>query len=135
MPRIRTLLTMLAIAGVLVHAALLVRHGSMMLQRHAADLSLTAALAMICHGNDEQASPSSSSNLPEIPPPSDGQRSGTGDCPLCSGMTTAAAIPSEPAALLCLVRFTSLRIVIVSETIADRMAARRPPARAPPLQA
>lgn len=83
----RRVVSGLLMLGVLVHAAALVRHNSVMLDAHMMRASLIVDLMAICHpsgnGTIDKAS------LPDVPMPTDAQN----NCPVCSGLTFTTALP------------------------------------------
>jgi len=127
---ISTLLRYLAIIGIILHAGLIVRHNAAMLGSHLQLASLTADLAEICHG---AGGPSAADQhqLPKMPSPG----SDLGSCPMCTGCISAVAILPTPYSIARVPHRTVIRMEVVGETIAQRLARLRPPSRAPPLLA
>jgi hypothetical protein len=120
---LRRSISYLVVLGVLLHAAALVRHNTVMLEAHGLRASLIADLMVICHPSGTNSFDSAS--LPDVPVPTDAQNG----CPVCSGLAFALALPT-PSLTPHFVTFDPprLRPVIV--------AAHRPPPRAnlPPLR-
>jgi hypothetical protein len=104
--RLRLLISTVATMGVLLHAALLVRH------------SLTMA----------DAAPAS--DLPNLPQPSDPE-----GCPVCAGLVAAFAVLGPQAIVQRAEPATDTRLPgIAFATLPSRRAA-HPPARGPPASA
>jgi hypothetical protein len=124
--RFRFIVSLLALLGVLLHAGLLVRHSTMMLNAKLLNQELAAALGVICH-SDGTTSRLPASDLPALPEPPGNQ----GDCPLCMGLMAVAVLPSNDLPSFA-PDLASARIAVVSEVIAPRLSAVCPPARGPP---
>lgn len=134
--RIRRVVGVLALLGVLLHAAALVRHNSFALARllspqpttSAADIALASLAAAgltdgtICHveGGD--------------PAPSSGQQSPSHDCPICGGLVSAVALTPS---VLPLLPVQHVRAVMArpEDRRATALRFARPQARGPPVRA
>lgn len=118
----------IAMLGVLLHAAALVRHHGVMLDAYLEYQELVAGLTAICHG-DPDAAASSPADFPGYPNPSNALK----DCPVCSAQAPTFAV-AAPQSLETPVRLAAR---------ADRPELARspctqphpvcPPARGPPL--
>ncbi|MEQ1614431.1 MAG: DUF2946 family protein [Hyphomicrobiaceae bacterium] len=126
MLRFRAIVGVLAMLGVLLHAGLLVRHNTMMLNAKFLNQELTAALGVICH-SDGSTSQLAGSDAPTVPEPS-GNR---GDCPLCMGLMSVVILPTYDAPSFA-PDLASARIAVMAEIIAPRLSAVCPPPRGPP---
>jgi hypothetical protein len=84
--RFRTLIRLIAVLGVLLHAAALVRHHGMMLGGHLQHQALLSDLAALCHAGGDNGSPTA--ELPWIPAPTQSKS----DCPVCAGQVSAFAL-------------------------------------------
>ena len=122
--RTRGLIGIIAMLGVLLHAAIVVRHHGLMLNAQLQYQALAADFRVICHGT---VTPSEA-ELPNLPRPA----STDYDCPVCSGLVGIFALAAvEPIA-------PPLPLPSAHDRPADRpmlqSAARRdlPPARGPP---
>lgn len=125
--RVRSSINVLAIIAVLLHAAVLVRHGGSMLQRALAQSSLELALGVICHGAGGSGA-IDPAQIPGAPAPSNDQ----GDCPICNGCVAAAAILSTPDLDVRTPPRQTARMRVVSAIITKRLTGVRPPPRGPP---
>ena len=85
--RRRRWIAMMAMVGVLLHAAALVRHHGVMLAVHLEYQSLVSGLSAFCHGGLEEAG-KTALDLPAVPQPSDAQNG----CPICAGHAPALAV-------------------------------------------
>jgi hypothetical protein len=121
----RKFVGLLAIFGVLLHAALIVRHnGSMLAVQLGPDASFTS---VICHGDGAVATVAADVGVPAE------QRGNLDDtCPMCAGFGATAAVLSEPAKIGIRHLPASTRIAANAEAIAERRAGERPPTRGPP---
>ena len=124
--RLRRFVLLFAVAAVLVHAAMVVRHGVAMVLAKANHADLVAALSVICHG-DSGVSKLAPSDLPDLPQPGK-----AGDCPVCMGLAAAAAIIPENVLPNHQPLPLAKRLTVVAQQIALRMADARPPPRGPP---
>jgi hypothetical protein len=84
--RLRSLIRLIAVLGVLLHAGALVRHHGMMLGGHLQHQALLSDLAVLCHAGGDTGS--STAELPSIPAPTQSKS----DCPVCSGQVSAFAL-------------------------------------------
>jgi hypothetical protein len=84
---LRRLISFAVLLGVLMHAHALARHNGVMLDAHLQRTSLIADLVLICHPNGTGTI--DPANLPDVPRPTDAQN----DCPICSGIAHAVALP------------------------------------------
>ena len=84
--RLPTLIRLIAVLGVLLHAGALVRHHGMMLGGHLQHQALLSDLAALCHASGDTGS--STAELPWIPAPTQGKS----DCPVCGGQVSAFAL-------------------------------------------
>lgn len=93
MLRLRRLIGIVALLGVLMHAGALVRHNGTMLNALLQYQGLVAALTAMCHGSGSAADV----DLPYLPKPS-GVEFG---CPVCSCLVAAFALAApEPAEIV-----------------------------------
>lgn len=125
--RARKWLSLLALAGVLVHAAALVRHHIVMLGAASQTPAVAALLAdlstgnFICHGN---------------PAPADGEPQDLPSqanllCPLCTGFAPLAALDApEQVSLPC--RLTAALMVAQADVATPPEQTIRPHSRGPP---
>ena len=125
--RYRSYVIFLALIGLLLQAAFVVRHSVSMVQAKLAHTALLHSLGVIC-SSDGASSTIPASDLPSIPEPS----SNSGDCPICKGLLSAVAVVPVVAVLEGTPSGTSERIAIIAESIAERIAGVRPPPRGPP---
>lgn len=114
----------LALLGVLLNAALVVRHNSRMLDASLASHVLDADLKFICQNGSE---------APALPDSDQAPSPGMGECPICMGVCPAVAILSQPLSIAPVIIRASERVVVIGEIITRRLAAVRPPQRGPPL--
>ena len=120
-------IALVALLGVLLHSAVLVRHNGLMVSANLQAADLAAALAVICHGTGAELA--AVGDVPALPAPSNTQS----DCPICSGMlATAVALPAL-AALEPPVFVASERIAHIAQLIGPQLRSIWPPTRAPPL--
>ena len=127
MARLRTIVGLLAIGFVLLHAGLIVRHNVSMLGGKLQQLTLAADLAVICHGAGANGQ-LPAADIPDLPAPADDQ----GDCPICKGMASATAILTAPDFDLRRPDRATARMVVIGKVIAVRLARLQPPATGPP---
>ena len=92
--RLRRLIHLIAVLGVLLHAGALVRHYGMMLSGHLQHQALLSDLAALCHASGEPVS--STAELPWIPAPTESASS----CPVCAGQVSAFAVAAPDLPLL-----------------------------------
>jgi len=125
--RMRKWIGVLALASVLLHAAALVRHNTVMTGANLQYQALVESLTQICHGSGV-AGNTATTELPYIPPPSNSEHG----CPICSGLGPSMAVAAPAAA--------SPFIPPAAQRVAYRHAPRSvaighavcPPARGPP---
>lgn len=124
--RFRSVVSLLAIVGVLLHAGLLARHNGMMLQATLLHQELATALGVICHG--EGGGTQRTATPVDLPAPTGDQS----ECPICMGMSAAAAV--LPAFELPTVTFSgeTTRLAMIAEIIRQRLDRLVPPPRGPP---
>lgn len=124
---LRRLISFAVLLGVLMHAHAIVRHNGVMLDAHLQRASLIADLVLICHPNGtgtlDQA------NLPNVPRPTDAQN----DCPICSGLTDALALPLPTLVPTYVVFQPTQRLPLPAIRGVELVRAFIPPARGPPL--
>lgn len=130
MARRKSIVCWLALIGVLLNAALVVRHNARMLEQRLMPQSLEADLAMICRGGAE--TPADQASDPGTPAKAP---AGLGECPICMGSCPAVAILSLPLLIAPVTIAASERVVVVGEIISRRIAGVLPPPRGPPNQA
>jgi hypothetical protein len=128
--RLRPLVNILAILGMLAHAGALVRHNSVMVDAAFEYQALLSDIGSFCHG-DAGSSSSLGAASPGVPPPTNSHDS----CAICLGLATAVALivantigvwaPVETK----VISFDGLI------TIAEVPHALHPPARGPPIGA
>jgi hypothetical protein len=120
-------MSFLAMLGVLLHAAALVRHNAIMLGAHLQEQALLADLQVICHSGSG-AGIADPGSQPDSPAPSNSQAS----CPICSGLVSAVALATPELALA---RETFGHPPYIPPAVAAIVAqspALVPPARGPP---
>jgi hypothetical protein len=122
----RRLTVLVALLGVLLHAAIVVRHNGMMLSAHLQRADLLSALSVICFGSGEQHA---NVSLPDVPAPSGSQS----DCPICSGLVSAVVAVPQQFVIEARAYAVSQRIAHVAEVIAPTLRSVWPPSRAPPV--
>lgn len=122
----RRLTVLVALLGVLLHTAIVVRHNGMMLSAHLQRADLLSALSVICFGSGEQHA---NVDLPELPTPSGSQS----DCPICSGLLSAVVDVPQQFAVEAREYAASQRIAHVAEVMAPSLRSVWPPSRAPPV--
>jgi hypothetical protein len=115
--------------GVLLNAGLVVRHTASTLEARFEHAALLAALGIICNGNGQAAlAANEQSDFPPTIPKSS-------DCPVCMGMSPAAAVLADVAPLLPVLDSPSARPNAIGEVVRTRAAGLRPPPRGPPRSA
>jgi hypothetical protein len=120
---------LIAALCVMIHAAMIVRHASMMLATKLAHYELVAALGTICHGSGtEQAQATSPGDLPSVPEPTN-----TSDCPICAGAAAAVALLPDRHIIRPSTDVTSIRQEVIAGLVAGRLTAVCPPSTGPPL--
>jgi hypothetical protein len=127
---LRRFLAVIALLGVLVHAAAIPRHNAMLLGVTLKQIAETAALAavgvpaeasqgVICRANSGGTAP--------------GAPSGSSLCPICIGGAPAHALPASPPLIVLALRFEPLEPVAHRDMRRVQLRLYRPPARGPPL--
>ncbi|MEO8652252.1 MAG: DUF2946 family protein [Hyphomicrobiaceae bacterium] len=123
---LRRAISYLVVLGVLLHAAAIVRHNTVMLEAHVLRASLVADLMVSCHPNGTNSV--DPANLPDVPVPADAKNG----CPICSGLAFALALPT-PDLTPHFVAFDPPRlrpVIVVAHHALPR--AILPPSRGPP---
>jgi hypothetical protein len=129
MRRARALATIAAMLGVLLNVGFVVRHMASSLEARFEHAALRAALGIMCNGNGQAALPAGErSDIPPISPKSS-------DCPVCMGMSPAAAVLADATVLLPVLNSSSARPNAIGEVVRTRAAGLRPPPRGPPQSA
>lgn len=127
----RRCINLLALVGVLAHAAFVVRHHGVMLDAHMERQGLLSALGVICHGNGETTAPAGG-EVPWVPLPTDQQN---GQCPLCAGLASVHALAGVVVASVP-VEFQAAAPLLVRHVARPVEVARiRPLSRGPPQSA
>jgi hypothetical protein len=126
---LRRFVSFVVLLGVMLHAHAIVRHNSVMLDAHFHRTTLITDLLSICHPSGTGTVDAAS--LPDVPRPTDAQN----DCPLCSGLAPAVALP-PPDLVPCYVAFrpaqpSPLPVIRGTELLRTFI----PPARGPPRTA
>jgi hypothetical protein len=126
----RTAIVLLSVLGLLVQAALVVRHSTSMLANNLLQGELSK-LHVMCKtdGSSQQGAPLA----PDAPVP--GTEGQSPDCPICQGLGCAVAVVPDRPLIAPVVDRASARLQIVAEIITRRMAAERPPPTGPPQAA
>jgi hypothetical protein len=128
--RIRKLLSLLAMVGVLFHAGLVVRHSSLMAGVTIERAVLAGAFGVICHGN-----PSAGESFDAQSPATQDPVQKQARCPICLGFASAAAVlPELPACHIERYATTAIAQAAV-EAVAPASHALWPPGRGPPVDA
>jgi hypothetical protein len=123
--RVRHWVKFVAVFSVLLHAGLSVRHNSSVLMA-ALQESLTLQSGAICGVNVADIS---QSETPDVPAPA----KNISKCPICMGAAPAAALLSDAAPISEAPLVSALKLAIISDTLAPRIAVVLPPSRAPPF--
>ncbi len=123
---LRRLISFAVLLGVLMHAHALARHNGVMLDAHLKRASLIADLVLICHGGGTGTV--DPANLPDIPRPTDAQN----ECPICSGLAHALALPPPVFAPYYIVFQPAQPIPPRMVRVVEPARALIPPARGPP---
>ena len=118
-------ISVLAVLGVLVHAAAVVHHAARQTGAALEHRTLLADLAKLCHGGAATQA-AAAPELPIIPPPADTQD----DCPLCCALGSAALLAPEPASLATPM---SAAVALVTQRFVYRTSATRFVLRPAPL--
>lgn len=125
MTRNRKWVTLLAVVGVLLHAGLVTRHATAMVQTRLLHQAIVADLAIICHSDGTIGS---RAGIVDLPLP--GQSEET--CPICLGQISATALLPTPICVPQPIPTASARVLVLAEVIAPRLTRLRPPTRGPP---
>jgi hypothetical protein len=128
--RLRPLIQVLAVFGVLVHAGALVRHNTAMVGATLEYNALLSDVGTICHGNPD-SSGSVGAELPRIPPPSNSHDA----CAICLGLVAAVALLASQTVGIPKAIDVKDATFSVLETTAEMPRALHPPPRGPPLAA
>jgi hypothetical protein len=129
MMRLRRWISIVAVMGVLLHAAFLVRHSLAMADATRQYHAVLADLTSLCRaGTGDATIPAS--DLPRLPQPSDG----TG-CPICAGPVSAFAIADRQPPPLPVPTATAMQLFSVALAAAVPTRTACPPARGPPPRA
>lgn len=129
----RRWVTALAILGVLLHAAMLVRHGVTRIGQEQQALTLSEAgppgnldFSLICH-SPKADSASLGKLLPQGAPPA-----GNKDCPICSGLCAAAVMPAPLITMSLVLRLDFQHRWPPRDLRVETLKQVRPPGRGPP---
>lgn len=126
---LRRMISFVVVLGVLLHALAIVRHNGVMIDAHVQRASLIKDLLLICHpsgiGTVDAAS------LPDVPRPTDAQN----DCPICSGLGLAVALPAPDLVPYYVAFLPSELIPLPAIDGTELQRAFIPQARGPPLVA
>ena len=125
--RLRWVISLLSVLGVLAHAGALVRHNAVMVDAHLQHQALVADLQIICHSGGPGSSDPAA--IPKVPRPSNADNG----CPLCSGVASAFALAALDAP--CLAAPYEVAGAYKPPAIARSLGqspAKLPPARGPP---
>jgi hypothetical protein len=128
--RAKRWISVLAVLGVLVHAAAVVRHSTGLAGATLQFLTLRADLAQLCHGGARPNAPAGS-ELPYVPQPADGQ----GACQLCCGLGSAVALLVPERASVFVATAAAVVVRPASYCAPRSTHAACPPARGPPALA
>ena len=123
---LRRLISLVVLLGVLVHAHALVRHNSVMLNAHLQRATLIADLLVICHPSGTGTIDTAS--LPDVPRPTDVEN----NCPLCSGLGPAIALPPPDLAPYYVAFHPARPVPPTAVRVPEYLRTFFPPARGPP---
>ena len=126
--RSRRWISILAVIGVVLHAAAIVRHNAAMAAASLQYQELVAALSQICHGSGVGSGTLDASEVPYVPRPTDAQNG----CPICSGLASAFPLDAPPAATALVLSPEELVYPARSNRPQGVSYAVCPPARGPP---
>ncbi len=126
---LRRLMSFVVLLGVLLHAHALVRHNGVMLDAHLKRASLIADLLIICHPSGTGTIDTAS--LPDVPRPTDVEN----NCPLCSGLGPAVALPPPDLTPNYVAFLPAHPIPLPDFGRAEPLRAFIPPATGPPILA
>lgn len=124
MRRYEKFISLMAIAGLFLHAGLLVRHNAVVLAAAFDPLGLSGGI--ICRGGVAPQDLADSTGLPDPAGP-------ILKCPVCTGAVAAAAILPQPATIAGpVVEHTQPRAAAARQQLVQRLTHIWPPTRAPP---
>jgi hypothetical protein len=123
-------ISVLALLGVLAHAAAAVHHATRLTGTALQHRTLLADLAKLCHGGTKPAG-QAEPELPFIPQPTDG----LGGCQVCCGLGSAAALPAPEGASLPAPPPAPVAVASATHCAPQSHHAACPPARGPPALA
>lgn len=130
----RRIVSAFVIVGVLMHAAALVSHNVAMLQMAMLAVSPLSSLGLICI-SDSRFAPGQQSKQERSKGPENLPQNGKLNCPVCTGLTPAAALPASGSGIAAVPVFAedlprpeSSALAILSRTTA-------PPSTGPPAAA
>jgi hypothetical protein len=123
---LRRLISFAVLLGVFMHAHALARHNGVMLDAHLQRASLVADLVLICHPSGKGTV--DPADLPDVPQPTDAQN----DCPICSGLAHATALPPPIFVPTYLVFLPAQPLPLPAIRGVEPACAWIPPARGPP---
>jgi hypothetical protein len=123
-------ISVLAVLGVLVHAAAVTRHATSHARAAFQYLALRADLAQLCHGG-VRADVAPAPELPYIPPPTDGQSG----CQICCGLGSAVALLAPERPNLFVPTPAAVSVPTAEYCAPQSSHAPCPPARGPPALA
>ena len=128
--RLRRIISVVALLGVLLHAAAIARHNGAMVGAILQYLDLAAGYAQICHSSGEAAAVPGG-ELPFIPKPT-----GNGDaCPICSGLGSTYALTAPALPVVVAKPIPAPAYVTPARLVLRPGYAVVPPARGPPARA
>jgi hypothetical protein len=130
--RFRALVSILAAIGVLLHAGLIVRHNSVMLELALQQPGhLPAQATIICHGDGQLILAGDDFSLPDQKP---AQQQKTTSCPVCTGLLPVLALlASSTADIACPSTVPARYKAETSQFAIPGLAVHLPPNRGPPL--
>ncbi len=124
--RLRKLISILAMLGVLLHTGALVHHNAAVLDAALQYHALLSDLGLRCQGSGGRTS--EVADLPQVPGPYDTQSG----CPICSGLAPAIALATPWAAEIAAPLETRADQFTAIVSIAELPREALPPARGPP---
>jgi hypothetical protein len=125
--RAKRWISVLAVLGVLVHAAAIVRHSTGLTSAAFQYLTLRADLGLLCH-SAATANVAADAGLPGIPPPKDGQDC----CQVCCSPGSAVALLAPDSASLFIPSVEAVSVGTAQYGAPQPSHAACPPARGPP---
>lgn len=123
----KTIAALIAIVSILLNAVIVVRHSTSMLDGHFQYASLLSALKVHCSSLGGLGS-IPTEDLPDVPPIYPGH----GDCPVCSGMSTSAAVLPDLTLPGYAPDTASMRLAMVAEVLRRTVENAAPLPRGPP---